>query len=108
MGLLQRREICLNDSLNLSQALVEIYVVTSYNYTAFGKRYTGVWQGRVVWSNMTPSGRQFSQQKQKKDISAGEIIREGICKKINKTWSCFVEMEAVTKDNKHLVVPIIC
>lgn len=41
VGLMQREEICLSGFLNLSLGLVEIYVLASYNYLAYGKRCTG-------------------------------------------------------------------
>jgi len=66
-------------------------------------------QDREETSEVTwPPLRDNSQQKQRKDIYVRETTRKGICRKVNKTQSCFVEMEAVTKDNKHLVVLIIC
>lgn len=48
VGLMQRGEICLSGFLNLSLGLVEIYVLASYNYLAYGKRCTGTRQGKAV------------------------------------------------------------
>lgn len=108
VGLMQRGVICLSGFLNLSLSLVEIYVLASYNYMAFGKRCTRTRQGKAVRSNITTSARQLSQQKQRKEISVREITSKKICRKVNKRRSSFVEMKAVTKDSKHLVVSIIC
>lgn len=46
VGLMQREEICLSGFLSLG--LVEIYVLASYSYLAYGKRCTGTRQGKAV------------------------------------------------------------